>query len=385
MSYYSLVVVVWTIVRLADGHGRIILPAGRSTAWRYNYPTEPNYDDNQLFCGGAAVQHETNSGRCGVCGDDWRAKVPRENEHGGKYGQGVIVQQYRLENMMKIQIEITAPHMGWYEFTLCDTDTDEQPADLDCFNRNVLRGSQNKTAVTLYIRSRKQLRDTIISSVQSEREALENLLITNDELETKKFKNKFPGGNVNGIFTYYLILPLGLTCDNCVLRWKYFCGNSWGCELDEKLNKERCCIGCGDKQEQFYGCADIAILAPNDDRQLATLPSKTPIIQAGSPSSNTNKIVEELVKDKYYGAGDGLTCRPIFKYHDIQSVHNVCSQITTNACECLVKSNKKKEDDGTSPESTTTTDKTLQGDITSKQTDLYNNDEQMNLNERLII
>lgn len=37
--------------------------------WRFGYPNPVNYNDNELFCGGYAVQWEQNQGNCGVCGD----------------------------------------------------------------------------------------------------------------------------------------------------------------------------------------------------------------------------------------------------------------------------------------------------------------------------
>ena len=37
------------------GHGRLISPPSRSSAWRYGFPVPPNYQDNELFCGGFAV------------------------------------------------------------------------------------------------------------------------------------------------------------------------------------------------------------------------------------------------------------------------------------------------------------------------------------------
>lgn len=51
-----------------------------------------------------------------------------------------------------------------------------------------------------------------------------------------------------------LRLPEGVTCSACVLQWKYNAGNSWGVDPVTKQG----CIGCG-PQEQFYGCADVAI------------------------------------------------------------------------------------------------------------------------------
>lgn len=38
----------------------------------------------------------------------------------------------------------------------------------------------------------------------------------------------------------------------------YFSGNSWGCDHNGK-----CCVGCGKKQEEFYGCSDISITGSN--------------------------------------------------------------------------------------------------------------------------
>lgn len=37
---------------------------------------------------------------------------PRPNEHGGKYGQGVIVRKYNPGSDITIRVELTASHMG---------------------------------------------------------------------------------------------------------------------------------------------------------------------------------------------------------------------------------------------------------------------------------
>ena len=39
------------------GHGRLIDPPSRSSMWRYGFNNPPNYDDNQLYCGGRQVCH----------------------------------------------------------------------------------------------------------------------------------------------------------------------------------------------------------------------------------------------------------------------------------------------------------------------------------------
>lgn len=51
------------------GHGRLMEPPARNAMWRFGYPNPVNYNDNELFCGGYAVQWEQNQGNCGVCGD----------------------------------------------------------------------------------------------------------------------------------------------------------------------------------------------------------------------------------------------------------------------------------------------------------------------------
>ena len=50
-------------------------------------------------------------------------------------------------------------------------------------------------------------------------------------------------------------LPANLTCKHCVFQWKYKTGNSWGVS-----KTGRACVGCGEKNEEFYGCSDIAIV-----------------------------------------------------------------------------------------------------------------------------
>jgi hypothetical protein len=41
---------------LVNGHGRLHDPPARTTAWRYDKSFPAEYTDNQMFCGGFAVQ-----------------------------------------------------------------------------------------------------------------------------------------------------------------------------------------------------------------------------------------------------------------------------------------------------------------------------------------
>ena len=40
------------------------------------------------------VQHATNGGKCGECGDRYDESRPRANEGGGTYAKGIIVRNY---------------------------------------------------------------------------------------------------------------------------------------------------------------------------------------------------------------------------------------------------------------------------------------------------
>lgn len=74
-------------------------PPNRSSLWRLaefkSYKLAKNWNDIELFCGGFFVQYKQNGGRCGPCGDPYNDTIPRANEHGGKYGRGIITREYK--------------------------------------------------------------------------------------------------------------------------------------------------------------------------------------------------------------------------------------------------------------------------------------------------
>lgn len=93
---------LWTQILLSSalyfagtwGHGRLMDPPARNSMWRFGFGTPINYSDNEVFCGGVGIQFKQNKGKCGVCGDDWSLKRPRDNENGGQYGSGTISKTY---------------------------------------------------------------------------------------------------------------------------------------------------------------------------------------------------------------------------------------------------------------------------------------------------
>jgi len=192
-----------------NGHGRLIRPTSRSSVWRFpEYQSQnpiPNYTDNQLFCGG--VHQANNPGRnCGVCGDLLAQRVPRENEIDGYYYRGIITGNYTTGQIIEVEVEITAAHMGFMEWRLCDNPSTETKS---CFDQNLLLRADNKGS------------RVPVSSVGTYRAALR--------------------------------LPDGVRCNHCIIQWNYRAGNNWG-QCKDGTGR----LGCG-PQETFRGCADVSI------------------------------------------------------------------------------------------------------------------------------
>lgn len=61
--------------------------------------------------------------------------IPRPHEYGGKYGQGVTVRKYNPGSPITIRVELTASHMGYFEFRLCDDINARQK----CLDKNLLK------------------------------------------------------------------------------------------------------------------------------------------------------------------------------------------------------------------------------------------------------
>jgi len=188
------------------GHGRLMDPPARNAMWRFGYPNPVNYNDNELFCGGFAVQWEKNKGRCGVCGDAYHVKKPRPHEAGGQYAKGIISRYYTSGQEIDVEVELTANHYGRFEMFLCPNNNPRQEASQACFDRYPL----------------------LISGSREHR-----YLIPRD---AKK----------KDIFRYRVRLPPYVTCTQCVLQWTYYTANMWGtCANGTEA------VGCGKAGEHL--------------------------------------------------------------------------------------------------------------------------------------
>ncbi|XP_046464103.1 uncharacterized protein LOC124209905 [Daphnia pulex] len=219
-------------VTRVQGHGRLVEPPSRSSAWRYGFSTEKDYNDSEAYCGGWNRQHQRNGGKCGVCGDAWDLPQPRAHEHGGRYGQGVVVRTYKMSADIEIGVELTANHQGYFEFRICEHNLAKQPETDECFDRHLLQ----------------------------------RVAIEGADAHSYRY---FPGAGNNVVFRSTYKLPEGLTCSQCVLQWRYFAGNNWG-KCPNGTEK----VGCG-PQEQFFGCADIRITEDGTHDSTTTAPKTT--------------------------------------------------------------------------------------------------------------
>uniref|UniRef100_H2YE09 Chitin-binding type-4 domain-containing protein n=1 Tax=Ciona savignyi TaxID=51511 RepID=H2YE09_CIOSA len=250
LSIYSIFLIM-AIMRMrgVEGHGRLLEPPSRSSMWRYKR-TDPaltpytdiiqdNYDDNGLNCGGKQTQID-NGGKCGICGDSYTAAV-KENEAGGKYALGIITRNYRPGSTIAVEVEITAEHKGYFEFRLCPWNNVGLPVTQECLDQRLLSFADGQTK--WYLPEQPEL--------------------------------------AKGVHELRIQLPSDVTCDQCLLQWRYRTGNSWGYE-DSKQG-----LGLG-QQEEFYGCSDVAIKGdlPFPSTLAPTSISTSPAIISEGPATN---------------------------------------------------------------------------------------------------
>jgi len=206
--------------------------------WRYGFPTPHDYQDNEGFCGGFAVQWEANGGRCGLCGDSWDDPIREHEAPGGRFATGTIGRHYTAGQAVDVTVEITSNHWGSFTFRVCPAAGPGQDPSQACMDAHLLH--------------------------------------TNSGQQEWRIPSTKPG-----LFHLQVLLPADLACEQCVLQWTYRTGNSWGvCEDGTGA------IGCG-AQEHFRACADISIgeHSVTNSSTTATPSSVAPIDTVPSTSS----------------------------------------------------------------------------------------------------
>ncbi|XP_067944768.1 uncharacterized protein [Watersipora subatra] len=198
-QFAVLILVSGFLLSDVQGHGRLVDPPSRNAMWKYGFPNKPNFNLNELNCGGSKNHWEVQGGKCGLCGDPYQG--PRKHEAGyiGGYANGIIGRVYKEGQFIDVRVDITANHFGWFEFSLCPSNG--APVTQQCFNQYKLADASGNT--------RHRLRLT----------------------------------GYKGTVHFQLRLPANLVCSQCVIQWFWFAGNS----------RDRI------PQETFVNCADVVI------------------------------------------------------------------------------------------------------------------------------
>ncbi|XP_033737735.1 uncharacterized protein LOC117325543 [Pecten maximus] len=250
------VMVVIGMVVSVSGHGDVKDPPSRGLVAGYHTPWGVN-------CGGRTTQI-ANGGKCGPCGDDITQSQPRPFEEGGTYYNGAAARkQYDSGDTIPVVVRITANHLGFFDFKLCP--------------------SANKTRRTTEL---EQCLDQY------------PLDIIDDVAGTRG--KKWPlAGNVMGDINLKIVLPTGVTCDHCILRWDWIGGNNC----------------CGAPQEEFRNCMDIEIIGDSN-----LTPAPTPAhTQAPTPAPTLAPILTSCPSQTVLG------CTPVPPLPSIDCLKDWCT------------------------------------------------------------
>ena len=246
------------LVPFVLGHGMMLDPPSRNSAWRYFSNRPKQYTDNELNCGGFSAQWDKHGGKCGVCGDEYNIANPKYVYPGLFAQDGFITKTYKKGETIQITIKITSNHQGFFRFTV---------------------GKLERRPIT--------------------QEQLTHVLLQPDGSNTWQLHS-----SANGNYHIKLVLPKSLTCDHCVLQWWWTVGNNWGC--NEEGN---CGVGLGKKQETFVNCADIKITpeggASGTDAPLTEQPSTQAPLTGSTPSSKPPKTQKPSTGCKATGPWTG--------------------------------------------------------------------------------
>ena len=118
-----------------QGHGRLMEPVSRASAWRKGFNNPADYNDNEGYCGGFSNQWMRNKGKCGICGDTYGVFPQDHAAPGGRYANGIIVKEYRVGQVIDVEIDISANHKGSFIFKLCRNNNIDRDKDQRCFDR----------------------------------------------------------------------------------------------------------------------------------------------------------------------------------------------------------------------------------------------------------
>jgi len=224
----------------------------------------------------------------GLCGDDGGRKM-------FETGVGINpaytwdttpVETYAAGSTIDIEVYISAPHRGWFEFRLCE---DGNNLSQECLNEHVLEFDYEYTK-NLYTAQEMGGWHDDATDYLGDQNNYCNVHTQCDALmewpEDSEFGGVFDGsccrgggtcspeadnrdrlmfpGNSMRSMPLKFKLPAGVTCEHCVLQWLYVTGNS-----------------CDYYPEAFFNCADVKIVASGGSK--APTPAPAPTLKPVAP------------------------------------------------------------------------------------------------------
>lgn len=212
-----------------EAHGFLARPVPRNVAASGHSTT--TFEPQSL-----GLNAENNNAVHGICGDKpggpqaWAAPgpVPSGSSH---YVEGGLIE---------FEVRLTAHHLGFFEFELCDTvDITEE-----CFARHrLLRDAPECSAADAA--ADPHCRVSWKPATESE---LTTFTVAGGDAYPAGTPYIAGGSSANTFganFAMTYRLPAGVTCSHCVVRWHYFTTNS--------------CSSPTAGSEEFWNCADISI------------------------------------------------------------------------------------------------------------------------------
>lgn len=278
------------------GHGFLTVPEAR------------NGGNSGASGGGAAVydggvQHNF---KHGICGDGNSEGTPQ------KYAEvGPIKAVYREGQTINAHVQITAHHMGYFEFDLCPNAGNLTE---ECFaEHHLLREGCSCDCGTLAPSPNSNDCEGCLHCRRWWKPLVEGELLTGAWAARNYEGPVLPGaGNLKVyIFVVKLKIPTGTASQNAVLRWHWRTTNS--------------CTSGFSAPEEFWNCADVTIKDANgnapevsysNDALRTAYPEnlvpkmqagKLPGVDSGCPTSSSGELMGVADKTQYEFCGQAVT------------------------------------------------------------------------------
>lgn len=267
------VVAVLSLASGAAAHGFMNVPVSRNIG-------SGTYCDQCLNSGGPWAVYGSGqwpNGKHGVCGDPASGEGAGYHEGGGKFERtvGIRVTHYRAGDTITIRGKLTANHLGYMQYVLC------------------------------------RLPDSSAGGSGEKKFLTNDCFRNNSPLKVKQdgsWSDRYYVSGSLGEFEHPLQLP-STTCPRCVLRWHYVTGNSCTPPGTPSKWANKGLLTCGTggaNPEEFWNCADIAILGKGEPLPaVSKLKLRGELSSGEGAPSQPNQVIEDPETGEVYGNSTG--------------------------------------------------------------------------------